>query len=67
LYAFVTLNLDDWDADELAEPEAGKLAAVEHVADLLAAAAPALGERLGGEGPGLAIKDLGPGQRARRG
>jgi hypothetical protein len=35
------------DADELAEPEAGELAAMEHLADLLGTATPAIGEGLG--------------------
>jgi hypothetical protein len=50
LRAFVTFNLDCWDADQLAEPEAGDLAVVEHLADLLPAAAPAFPEGLGREG-----------------
>jgi hypothetical protein len=53
LSAFVSFDLNSWDADELAEPEAEELAAMTHLADLLSTAAPAFGQ-------GLRRKGLGP-------
>jgi hypothetical protein len=46
LSAFEPFYFGGGDADEFAEPEAGKLAAVKHLADLFRAAPPAVGEGL---------------------
>jgi hypothetical protein len=46
---FEPFDFIGWDADELAETEAGELAAMEHLTDFFGAAAPSFGKRLGGE------------------
>jgi hypothetical protein len=43
---FEPFDFIGWDANQLAEPEAGELSLVEHLTDFLGAAAPAFGEGL---------------------